>query len=90
MKLQAGDQIKMTVTDGKAKGGERDFAMPGGAIFAEWDGSVFHGCMIPASAERATWSLDELRFFQEEMQERPDARTNIDCMFEQLVAEGAV
>ncbi len=90
MKLQAGDQIRVTLADCKASGKEASYTLLNGALFVEWDGEGFLGCTNPAINGREYWSIRVMLFYQQEMQERTDARTDIDCMFEQLVAEGAV
>ena len=89
MKLQAGDKIWITKADDKCEPGSLNYSV-NKAFYAEWDGTQFLGCMMTADPEfRAQWALDALRNDQVEMQDDPGRRTNIDCMFEQLEAEGA-
>ncbi len=89
MKLRAGDSIRVTKADDESEAGGSYCVDK--AFEAEWDGEKFLGCAVPfhKPTARAEWGLDVMRHYQEVMQEHPAQRTNIDCMFEQLDAEGA-
>ena len=89
MKMQAGDKVWVTKADDVNVSGLNYNVHK--ALYVEWDGKKFLGCLVPfdAPTARATWAIDLMRHYQEENCEKPETRTNIDCMFEQLDAEGA-
>lgn len=90
MKLQPGDTIRVTKADDVCDPGVLNYSVDK-AFDAEWDGRRFLGCMVPFAAptHQAAWPLETMRHYQVEVQTKPSRRTNIDCMFEQLDAEGA-
>ncbi len=87
MKLRPGDQIWVTPKDDRAPG-----ALPyivRTSMFVEWDGEKFLGCTMVNSGERHEWPQEVLLRYMEACNETR-ARTNIDCMVEQLVADGSI
>lgn len=89
MKLQPGDRIRITKADDVCAPDELNYSV-NKAFNAVWDGKHFLGCLVPFTdpTHRAAWSIDVMNHYQAEIQERPEIRTNIDCMFEQLTAAG--
>ncbi len=90
MKLQPGDKIRVTKADDVNENGLNYSVNK--ALDVEWDGKDFLGCMVPFDNPTGTaaWPLERMRRYQAVVQEDPRQRTNIDCMFEQLEAEGAL
>ncbi len=86
MKLRPGDQIWVTPKDDQ--GGVPYIVRS--PMFVEWDGEKFLGCTMIGSVERHEWSLETLLYFLEACGKDPERRTNIDCMIEQLVADGSI
>ncbi len=90
MKLEAGDKIWVAARDDTGLDGDSGYyALLDGALFVEWSGTDFIGCKN-AEGERVHWTLGQMHTLQQETNDNPDTRTNIDCMFEQLVGSGAL
>ncbi len=88
MKLRPGDQIWVTPKDDRAPG-----ALPyivRSPMFVEWDGEKFLGCTVNGGSGRAEWPVHILLHFTEVCNGNPRARSDIDCMVEQLVADGSI
>ncbi len=89
MKLQPGDTIRVTKADNVSdNSAARNFNVLK-ALDVEWDGEKFLGCVLNAGG-RHPWPPEDMRRYVEVSAMDPKTRTNIDCMFEQLEAEGAL
>ncbi len=86
MKLWSGDRIWVTPKDDQ--GGVPYIVRS--PMFVEWDGEKFLGCTKGGSVERHEWPPKVLLRFLEACGKDPGVRTNIDCMIEQLVADGSI
>ncbi len=79
----------MTSADDKSECTDCNYGMLVDALMVEWDGNEFLGC-TNVYGVRIRWSLGQLQLNQALAQADSSYRTNIDCMFEQLTAEGAL
>ncbi len=88
MKLRPGNEIWVTPKDDVASS-----ALPylvRTSMFVEWDGEKFLGCTVDGGSERAEWPVHVLLYFMVVCNGNPEARSDIDCMIEQLVADGSI
>ncbi len=89
MKLRPGDTIRVTKADNASDNRTASNFNILKALDVEWDGEKFLGCTLD-SGGRCLWPLEDMQEYVELSATNPRTRTNIDCMVEQLLAEGAI